>query len=111
MSLYKKHVFVCETKRGDEDSRGSCSQKGSKEFRAILKDEIAKRELKSWIRINTAGCLGTCNQGISMVIYPEEIWYGKVTEDDIAEIVEKTLLKDELIDRLMMPFMKRRKPT
>jgi (2Fe-2S) ferredoxin len=45
-----------------------------------------------------------------MVIYPEAIWYGKVTEDDIAEIVEKTLLKDELIDRLLMPFMKRRKP-
>ena len=111
MSLYEKHVFVCENKRQEEDSRGSCSQKGSKEFRAMLKDEIAKRGLKSKIRINTAGCLGTCNQGISMVIYPEAIWYGKVTEDDIAEIVEKTLLKDELIDRLMMPFMRRRRST
>ena len=111
MSLYTKHVFVCDNERDDEDSRGSCSQKGSDTFRARLKEEIASRGLKSKIRINKAGCLGTCNQGISMVIYPDAIWYGKVNEQDLTEIVEKTLLNDEIIDRLLMPFMRKKKPT
>jgi (2Fe-2S) ferredoxin len=109
MSLYKKHVFVCENTRDEKDSRGSCSHKGSSQFREILKETISEKGLKSKIRINKAGCLGTCNQGISMVIYPDGIWYGKVSEQDIEEIVEKTLLKDELIDRLLMPFMRRKK--
>ncbi len=109
MSLYKKHVFVCENERDEKDTKGSCSQKGSREFRAKLKEEIKQRGLKSKIRINKAGCLGTCNQGISVAIYPERIWYGKVQEDDIAEIVDKTLINDELIERLLMPFMKKKK--
>lgn len=108
MSLYQKHVFICENIRDDSDSRGSCSQKGSSEFRNKLKEEIDRFGLKSKIRINKAGCLGTCNQGISMVIYPEGIWYGKVTEADLPEIIERSLLNNEKIDRLLMPFMKKK---
>jgi (2Fe-2S) ferredoxin len=109
MSLYKKHVFVCENTRDEADTRGSCSQKGSIRFREVLKDAISSKGLKPKIRINKAGCLGACNQGISMVIYPDAIWYGKLSEDDIEEIIEKTLMKDELIDRLLMPFMRKKK--
>lgn len=108
MSLYQKHVFVCENWREESDARGSCGQKGSTSFRNKLKEEIERHGLKSKIRINQAGCLGTCNQGISMVIYPDGIWYGKVKESDIPEIIEKSLLKNEKIDRLLMPFMQKK---
>jgi (2Fe-2S) ferredoxin len=106
MSLYQKHVFICENIRDDRDPRGSCSQKGSVKFREIFKGEIKQLNLSDKIRINRAGCLGSCKQGISMVIYPQGIWYGKVTTADIPEIIEKTLLKDEIIQRLLMPFMR-----
>ncbi|UCF63227.1 MAG: (2Fe-2S) ferredoxin domain-containing protein [bacterium] len=108
MSLYQKHVFVCENLRDDADVRGSCAQKGSIEFRSLLKKEIELRGLKGKIRINKAGCLGTCKQGISMVIYPQGIWYGRLSESDIPEIVEKTLVQNEVISRLLMSFMKNR---
>ncbi len=109
MSLYEKHVFVCENERDETDVRGSCSRKGSKEFRRLLKERIKEIGLSSKIRINKSGCLGTCNQGISVVIYPQGIWYGKVTTDDIPEIVERTLLQGEVIDRLLMSFMRKKK--
>jgi (2Fe-2S) ferredoxin len=35
-----------------------------------------------------------------MVIYPQGIWYGHVTEKDLDAIIEKTLLQDEIIDHL-----------
>ncbi len=108
MSLYQKHVFICENTRDESDTRGSCSQKGSPAVREKMKQEIAVRGLKGKIRINKAGCLGTCNQGISMVIYPEGIWYGKITESDIAEIIDETLLNGRIIDRLLMPFMRKK---
>jgi (2Fe-2S) ferredoxin len=108
MSLYKKHVFICENVRDEADARGSCSQKGSPALREKFKATIAERGLKGLCRINKAGCLGTCNQGISMVIYPDGIWYGKILEADIDEIIEKSLLNDQIIDRLLMPFMRKK---
>ena len=108
MSLYKKHVFICENSRDKSDTRGSCSQKGSPALREKFKAAISEKGLKGRIRINKAGCLGTCNQGISMVIYPGGIWYGKISEADIDEIIEKSLLDDQIIDRLLMPFMRKK---
>lgn len=108
MSLYKKHVFICENSRDESDTRGSCSQKGSPALREKFKAAISEKGLKGRIRINKAGCLGTCNQGISMVIYPDGIWYGKISEADIDEIIEKSLLDDQIIDRLLMPFMRKK---
>lgn len=108
MTLYRKHVFVCENFRDQSDPRGSCSHKGSREVREKLKEEVEKRGLKTRIRINTAGCLSTCNQGVSMVIYPQAIWYGKINVSDIDEIVERSLVNDEVIDRLVMPFMRKK---
>ncbi|MFZ0391472.1 MAG: (2Fe-2S) ferredoxin domain-containing protein [Calditrichia bacterium] len=109
MSLYQLHVFVCQNERDETDTRGSCAQKGSREFREKLKAEIKARKLNAKIRINKAGCLGTCNQGISMVIYPQGIWYGKVTTADIPEILEETLLGGRIVERLLMPFMRKKK--
>ncbi|GAB4379796.1 MAG: NAD(P)H-dependent oxidoreductase subunit E [Calditrichia bacterium] len=108
MSLYKHHVFVCVNEREASDARGSCSQKGSRKFWERFKKEIKDRKLQSRIRINQAGCLGTCNQGTSVVIYPAGIWYGKVSEEDIPDIIEKTLLNNEIIDHLLMPFARKK---
>lgn len=72
-------------------------------MRDLLKAELHKRGLAARVRANNAGCLDACEHGISMVIYPEGIWYGRVTRDDVPEIVERTIMKGEVIQRLLMP--------
>ena len=37
-----------------------------------------------------------------MVVYPEQVWYGGVTVDDVTEIVEKHLVGGEPVTRLLM---------
>jgi len=37
-----------------------------------------------------------------MVVYPNKIWYKNVSIDDCEEIFTKTILKDEIIDRLSL---------
>ena len=78
-NIYKKHVFVCENQRNSSIGK-SCGEVGS-EFRMILKREIAKRKLNNKIRINKSGCLGKCNQGACLVIYPEGKWYFNIKAD------------------------------
>ena len=42
-----------------------------------------------------------CELGAAVVIYPENIWYVKVKVKDVKEIFEKSILKDEVIERLI----------
>ncbi len=36
------------------------------------------RELKRQVRANKSGCLDQCEQGVVVVVYPEQVWYGGV---------------------------------
>jgi (2Fe-2S) ferredoxin len=38
-----------------------------------------------------------------MVVYPEQVWYGHVTEADVDEIVEKHIIGGQFVERLMLP--------
>ncbi|MEZ4362426.1 MAG: hypothetical protein R3B48_19710 [Kofleriaceae bacterium] len=72
-------------------------------MRDRLKQELTARGLSKVIRANNAGCLDQCELGVSMVVYPEQVWYGGVTVDDVIEIVERHLIGGELVERLLMP--------
>ena len=65
--------------------------------------KVTLGEVIDRIRANNAGCLDQCEHGITVVVYPEQVWYGHVTVADIPEIVDRHLLKGELVERLMLP--------
>lgn len=95
---FDKHVFICINQR--ESGKECCASKGSEELLKVMKEEVAKRGLKGKIRINKAGCLDQCSKGISMVVYPEGVWYGHVTLNDLHEIIESHLIGNKPVERL-----------
>jgi (2Fe-2S) ferredoxin len=103
MSRYKRHVFVCINERPKGHPKGCCLEKGSAEVRDLLKTELQKRGLAGVVRANNAGCLDACEHGVSMVVYPEGIWYGRVTTNDVSEIIDRTIVNGEVIQRLLIP--------
>jgi len=102
VARFEHHVFVCENVRPPENPRGCCAAKGSPEVRARFKDELEKRGLKGLVRANSAGCLDQCAQGVTVVIYPGQIWYGHVTVDDVPEIVD-AIAQGKVVERLRIP--------
>ena len=102
MGRYQRHVFVCLNERPAGHPKGCCLEKGSAQVRDTLKAELQKRGLASIVRANNAGCLDACEFGVSMVIYPEGIWYGGVAVGDVPEIVERTVVGGEVIERLLI---------
>lgn len=100
MQRFEKHIFICENKRETGHPRGCCAEKGSAELKEIFKKRLGELGLKSTVRANTAGCLDACEFGASMVIYPEQIWYGGVTKDDIEEIIQSHIINGEPVERL-----------
>ena len=77
-------------------------RKGGLEVRDRLKAELAERGLSKIIRANNAGCLDQCEHGVAVVVYPEQVWYGAVTPDDIPEIIEQHLIGGRPVERLMI---------
>jgi len=103
MPSLQRHVFVCTNERGPNAPKGCCKLRGGAEVRDRLKAELAARGLSKVIRANNTGCLDQCQHGVSLVVYPEQVWYGRVTPDDIPEIVEKHLIGGEIVARLALP--------
>jgi (2Fe-2S) ferredoxin len=103
MPTFERHVFVCVNERPADHPKGCCKARGGVEVRDRLKDELAKRGLGKIVRANNAGCLDQCQYGVSVVVYPEQVWYGGVTVDDIPELVEQHLIGGHVVERLLQP--------
>ena len=106
MSRFACHVFVCTNRRPDDDPRGCCAAKGSGAIRERLKVLAKNAGLRGRVRINGAGCLDQCEHGPTIVVYPEAVWYGHVTPDDVDEIFESHVLGGKPVERLRLPHMR-----
>ncbi len=100
MSYFQKHVFICTNQR--EAGEQCCNALGGSDAFAYAKDRIGalKKNGPGAVRINKAGCLGRCDQGPVMVIYPEETWYSFVDKEDLEEIIQEDLLNNRVVERL-----------
>lgn len=103
MPSFARHVFVCINERAAGNPKGCCKSKGGVDVRDQLKAELTKRGLSKTIRANNAGCLDQCEHGVTVVVYPEQVWYGGVTVADIQEIVEEHLIHGRVVERLLLP--------
>ncbi|MBU2028078.1 MAG: (2Fe-2S) ferredoxin domain-containing protein, partial [Proteobacteria bacterium] len=78
-----------------------CLAYGTRKLVDNFREELAKRDLAGKIDFRTSGCHGFCERGPMVVISPEKIFYQRVGLADAGEIIDKTLLKGEVIDRLL----------
>ena len=83
-SKYRKLVLVCTNLR--DNGRESCGAKGSAEIHAKLKAAMSAAD--PLVRVSKTGCLGNCETGITVVIMPDNKWFGAVKESDIPAIVK-----------------------
>jgi NADH:ubiquinone oxidoreductase subunit F (NADH-binding)/(2Fe-2S) ferredoxin/Pyruvate/2-oxoacid:ferredoxin oxidoreductase delta subunit len=78
-----------------------CEALGVREVLKAFKEEIKKQGLEGKVDVKETGCLGFCERGPRVVIYPEEVYYFRVKPSDVPEIVSKTLINKETIERLL----------
>jgi NADH:ubiquinone oxidoreductase subunit F (NADH-binding)/(2Fe-2S) ferredoxin len=94
MSLKRTDVLLC--------CGSGCVSAGSLKVKEKMLEELAKHDLTNEINIIETGCMGPCDYGPVMMVYPEGVFYKKVTVEDVPELVEEHFVKGRPLHRLML---------
>jgi (2Fe-2S) ferredoxin len=98
----KYHVFICTSGRPNGIQKGFCHSKGSVDFVGLFSEEVEDRDLSDDVMITNCGCFGICAKGPVVVVYPEGVWYGNLTGEDVPRIVEEHFEKGLPVGDLMI---------
>jgi len=98
MEPFRHHIFVCTQEKPEGVT--SCPSNGSLRILHALERELGSQGLDNEVQVTTCGCLGLCDDGPIMITYPEGVWYHKVKEEDVPEIVESHLRFGRVVSRL-----------
>jgi len=87
MKKPKHHIFVCASFRMSGTPQGVCNKKGAGSLLQYLENELSDRGMDE-VSVSMTGCLKLCDKEPVMVIYPQNLWYGEVTESKIDEVLD-----------------------
>lgn len=99
--IFDVHIFVCTNQRTGSE-RLSCGEAHGLELVAEFKKLLKDSGVKLKARANKSGCLGICDFGPTVAIYPEGIFYVGVKKEDVKEIVESHILNKKPVERLLL---------
>ena len=91
--LPERHVFVCNHGK-------SCAKVGSAEVYARFRELLKESGMKPRIAVTGCASLGFCDRGVAVAIYPEQVWYSRVTVADVDEIWSEHVLNGRMVTRL-----------
>jgi NADH-quinone oxidoreductase subunit F len=93
MPVVENTILIC--------AGGACISAGEKSVKETLEEKLQEYSLENVIKVVETGCMGACDLGPIMVIYPEGVFYQKVEPKDVSKIVEEHLLKGRVVNDLL----------
>jgi len=78
-----------------------CTASGGRGVFNVFLEKIKEKGLDIKVDTKATGCHGFCEKGPLVVIFPKRIFYQKVAADDVSEIINRTIIKGEIIERLL----------
>jgi (2Fe-2S) ferredoxin len=99
----EKHVFVCLNTRPPGHPKGSCTERGAESLLPEFARLMEAREAYGKIAITRTSCLGPCELGPNVLVYPDGVMYVGVRVGDVEEIFDQHLLGNNPVSRLRAP--------
>lgn len=89
----KREILVC--------AGTGCHSARSKEIVEDFSRELEKRNLTDKATCHITGCFGFCEKGPIVKIFPDDVFYTEVKEDDVDEIISKHIVEGQMVERLL----------
>jgi len=93
MEKFRANLMLC--------AGTGCVASGTMKVRMALQEEIKKRGLEKEIKLVLTGCNGYCAEGPVMTVYPDQVFYQKLTVEEVPILVEEHFLKGRPYEKLM----------
>lgn len=94
---------MCTNRRPPGTPKGSCAGRDAEAVHAALKAGLAQKGLAATeVRACTSSCLDVCWAGPVVAVSPTDVFYGRVTVEDVPELVE-AFAAGRVVDRLLLP--------
>ena len=77
---------------------------GAKQMYRHAKDKCRDEGMlgEGKIGVSESRCLGRCEHGPVAVVYPDNVWYQYIDEDDVDEIIAEHLIGGNAVKRLQI---------
>jgi len=92
VGVYRAHVLVC--------AGAGCVSSGCREVEVALNTAIDREGLADEVRVVQTGCMGPCDMGPVVIVYPEGVFYKKLKAEDAERIVTEHLVKGRIVQDL-----------
>ena len=99
----EKHVFICLNQRPPGHPKGSCTERGAQDLVMEFGRLMEEREAWNRVAVTRTSCLGPCELGPTVLVYPDGVMYVGVKTEDVAEIFDEHLLGGRAVERLKAP--------
>jgi (2Fe-2S) ferredoxin len=99
--IFDIHIFICTNQRSGTEKL-SCGETHGLALVSEFKKQLKNSNLNLKTRVNKSGCLGICNFGPTIAIYPEGIFYVGVNTEDVKEIIESHIINKKPVERLLL---------
>ncbi len=93
MVNYRANLMIC--------GGTGCIAMGGLKLKDALEQELKGKGLDNEYRVVITGCNGFCAEGPILTVYPEGIFYRKLTPDNVPLLVEEHFLKGRPVEKLM----------
>jgi len=103
MAKPEKHVLLCAQTRPDGHPKGCCKARNSGAVADKFRAAFENRDLWGRFKFSTTSCLGACEHGPIVIVYPEAVMYQKIGEDDVDRIIDEHLLADNPVQEKKAP--------
>ena len=87
---FRAHVLVCTQEKPDRTP--CCATVGGSKVFEMLQAEIGRAGLSSDVLVTSCGCLGLCERGPNVIVYPEGRWHTRLQPADVPAFVRDHLL-------------------
>lgn len=99
---YRYHVFVCTNQKAP--GKACCGEERGMALVQLMKQLVRDKGLQAEVRVQRTGCLDVCHFGPGLVVYPEGTFYGHVTPEIAAQLVEQHLVNNQPMNDAILRF-------
>lgn len=92
IKAYRLHAIMC--------CGSHCVENGDRTLINHLKNRLMVLGMDT-VRVNRAGCLGVCEEGPIMVVYPGGYWYCHLNEENVNRIIDQHFRDGKPVEELL----------